>query len=94
MRFLTNVIAKKFSHGLPRGRFKYIITNNYNIGNFEIVLTYFYPKPYMTYGELGRIRGKYPKLNVVELYELLETLILSLCGLLCLCEVAKRNRGC
>ena len=28
---------------------------------FEIVVTYFYPKPYIQYGELGRIRGKYPK---------------------------------
>ena len=28
----------------------------------EIVSTYFYPKPYTTYGELGRIRGKYPKI--------------------------------
>ena len=30
---------------------------------FEIVATYFYPKPYMSYGEFGRIRGKYPKIN-------------------------------
>jgi hypothetical protein len=33
---------------------------------FEIVATYFYPKPYMTYGELGRIRGKYPKKSVYD----------------------------
>ena len=76
----------------------FVIIKSNNLGlnfsrNFEIVATYFYPKPYITYGELGRIRGKYPKLNVVELYELLETLILSLCSFLCLCEVAKRNRG-
>ena len=36
---------------------------------FEIVATYFYPKPYMTYGELGRIRGKYPKKSVDDTYD-------------------------
>ena len=61
--------------------------------NFEIVASYFYPKTYMTYGELGRIREKYPKLHVVELNQLLESFVLSLCSLLCLSEVAKRNRG-
>ena len=30
---------------------------------FEIVATYFYPKPYMTYGELGRIRGEISEKN-------------------------------
>ena len=38
------------------------IENSKYVSNFEIVATYFYPKPYTTYGEFGRIRGKYPKL--------------------------------
>lgn len=29
---------------------------------FEIVALFFYPKPYTSYGELGRKRGKYPKI--------------------------------
>ena len=32
---------------------------------FEIVAAYFYPKPYTSYGEFGRIRGKYPKFALV-----------------------------
>ena len=45
----------------------FVIIKSDNLGlnfsrNFEIVASYFYPKPYTAYGELGRIRGKYPKL--------------------------------
>ena len=58
------------------------------------------PDGVVTYVELGEKRAMSPKLDVVKVYELLKTLILRLCGFLCLSEellctfwVAKRRCG-